>query len=574
MRFKCGAIAKPIGFNQSLAKRTAYSAIGAIVLSVLVISPTPAQINIPDVFLKPNVPQTSAGNQPVSAWVRLDGRRLFEITATDRDSLSQRLTEVEARLRTISQDYFQSSATDINVKVQRRVIANKQNNLDVTYPDIYVNNQRLLTITPLDAKLQGEDDPVKLAQTIATSLKQDLNTAKQERQTSYLQTQGAIAGGVLLGMVLTSWAIRRWQHRIRLRPISPIASASTTDAVTTQLSQQQQRNMQEIRQRLSQLAQAIVWGGGTLLILRLFPYTRIVPVWIFMVLKDPITVGIVALGTYVVIRLSYVLIDRSTSVLANNTLMLTVEDSLRLQLRVATISGVTKSIATLSGFTIGSLVALSVLGVNIVPILTGASLIGVGISLASQNLIKDAINGFLIILEDQYAIGDVINVGTFGGLVENLNLRITQLRDSEGRLITIPNSEIKTVANLSSRWSRADLNIPVAYNTDIDAALKLINSIGLGMDGEAQWKDQILEPPQVLGVEQFSDRGLMIRVWIKTQPLKQWEVAREYRRRVKIAFDKAGIDIPLPQQSVWLNESGELPKPHTKDGAVKQPGER
>lgn len=572
MRFICGAIAKPISLNRSIARRTAYSGIGAIILTVLVVSPTPAQITIPDVFFKPNTPQTNvSSNRPVSAWVRLDGRRLFEIVATDRDSLSQRLTEVESRLRTISQDYFQSNASEVDVRVKLQPIGNKQNGIDVAYPDIYINNQRLLSITPLDARLQGEEEQLKLARTIAASLKQELKTAKQERQASYLRTQGAIAGGVLLGMVLTSWAIRRWQHRIKLPP-RPIASpSSTSDAVTTQLSQQQQRNMQEIRQRLSQLAQAIVWGGGTLLILRLFPYTRIVPVWIFMVLKDPLMVGLVALGTYVAIRLSYVLIDRSTSVLANNTLMLTVEDSLRLQLRVATISGVTKSIATLSGFTIGSLVALSVLGVNIVPILTGASLIGVGISLASQNLIKDAINGFLIILEDQYAIGDVINVGTFGGLVENLNLRITQLRDSEGRLITIPNSEIKTVANLSSRWSRADLNIPVAYNTDIDEALKLINSIGLGMDGETQWQDQILEPPQVLGVEQFSDRGLMIRVWIKTQPLKQWEVAREYRRRVKIAFDKAGIDIPLPQQSVWLNEPIELTKAHTdgKDGTAK-----
>ena len=572
MRSKFRAIAKPISLNRYITRRTVCSGIGAMVLSILVVAPTSAQINIPEVFLKPTTPQTSESpsNQPVSAWVKLDGRRLIEITATDRDSLSHRLTEAETRLRTLSQNYFASDASNISVKVQRRVITNKQNNLDVTYPDIYINNQRLLTITPQDAKLQGEDDPVKFAQTIATALEQNLKTAKQERQFSYLQVQGAISGGVLAGMILSTWAIRRWQHRLRL-PSVPMPGTSTSDPVTTKLSQQQQRNMQEIRQRLSQLAQAIVWGGGTLLILRLFPYTRIVPVWIFMVLKDPIMLGLVALGTYVVIRLSYVLIDRSTSVLVNNTLMLTVEDSLRLQLRVATISGVTKSIATLSGFTIGFLVALSVLNVNIIPILTGASLIGVGISLASQNLIKDAINGFLIILEDQYAIGDVINVGTFGGMVENLNLRITQLRDSEGRLITIPNSEIKTVANLSSRWSRADLNIPVAYNTDIDAALKLINSVGLGMDGEAQWEDQILEPPQVLGVEQFSDRDLMIRVWIKTQPLKQWEVAREYRRRVKIAFDKAGIDIPLPQQSLWLNEPIELSRAYNdgKDGNKK-----
>ena len=558
MRFKVWAIAKPISLKRYAAKQAACTGISAIVLSIVVVNPVSAQINIPDIFLKSPAPQTSLNNQTVSAWVRLDGRRLFEITATDRDSLSQRLTEVETRLRTISQDYFASNAADISVKVQRRVIANKQNKLDVTYPDIYVNNQRLLTITPVDAKMQGEDDPVKFAQSIATALQQELKTAKQERQFSYLQTQSIVAGGILVGMILSSWAIRRWQHRLRV-PL-PIADSSTPDPVTTQLSHQQQQNMQEIRQRLSQLAQAIVWGGGTLLILRLFPYTRIVPVWIFMVLKIPMIVGLVALGTYVVVRLSYVLIDRSTSVLANNTLMLTVEDSLRLQLRVATISGVTKSIATLSGFTIGFLVGLSVLNVNIIPILTGASLIGVGISLASQNLIKDAINGFLIILEDQYAIGDVINVGAFGGLVETLNLRITQLRDAEGRLITIPNSEIKTVANLSSRWSRADLNIPVAYNADIDAALKVIDSVGLGMDGELQWQDKILEPPQVLGIDQFSDRGLMIRVWIKTQPLKQWEVAREYRRRVKVAFDRAGIHIPLPQQSVWLNEPIELSK--------------
>ncbi|KJH69903.1 mechanosensitive ion channel protein MscS [Aliterella atlantica CENA595] len=537
---------------------------GAIALTILVISPASAQITIPDIFGNSNSPQPSPSSQPVDAWVRLDGRRLFKITATDRNSLLQRLATVETRLRTISQQYFAGNAADINVEPQ----LNKNNK---NSRDIVVDNQTLLTITPQDAKLQGESDVDKYAQTIATSLEQELKTAKQERQASYLRTQGAIAGGILCGMVLTSWAIRRWQHRIKLPPI-PMATMSTSDAVSTQLSQQQQRNIQEIRQRLSQLAQAVVWGGGTLLILRLFPYTRIVPVWLFMVLKDPMMVGLVALGTYVVIRLSYVLIDRSTSVLVNNTLMLTQEDSLRLQLRVATISGVTKSIATLSGFTIGALVALSVLGVNIVPILTGASLIGVGISLASQNLIKDAINGFLIILEDQYAIGDVINVGTFGGLVENLNLRITQLRDSEGRLITIPNSEIKTVANLSSRWSRADLNIPISYNTDIDAALNLIKSIGLGMDGETQWQDYILEPPQVLGVEQFSDRGLMIRVWIKTQPLKQWEVAREYRRRIKIAFDSAGIDIPLPQQSVWLNEPGELSK--APNDGKKLPKER
>ena len=265
------------------------------------------------------------------------------------------------------------------------------------------------------------------------------------------------------------------------------------------------------------------------------------------------------LGTYITVRFSYVLIDRFTSALAINAL-LTPEDALRLHLRVSTISGVTKSLSTLSGCAIGTLIALTTVGVNIAPLLAGAGLLGVAVSLASQNIIKDAINGFFIILEDQYALGDVINVGNVGGLVENLNLRITQLRDSEGRLITIPNSEIKIVANLSSRWSRADLSIPVAYHADIDQALELINTVGVQMDADPKWLEQIIETPQVLGVENFGDRGLMIRVWIKTQPLKQWEVAREYRRRVKVAFDKVGIAIPLPQQAIWLNEAVSPPK--------------
>jgi small conductance mechanosensitive channel len=264
--------------------------------------------------------------------------------------------------------------------------------------------------------------------------------------------------------------------------------------------------------------------------------------------------GVVLLVTYVAVRLSYALIDRFTSTLIRSSAFITPEDSARLQLRVSTFSGVTKSIATAICVGVGFLLALVSLGIDIVPLLAGASLVGVAVSLASQNLIKDAINGFLIILEDQYALGDVINVGDVGGLVENLNLRMTQVRDSEGRLITIPNSEIKVVANLSSRWSRADLTIPIAYQADTEEALKLIKTVADKMNQELQWQRQILEPPQVLGIDQFGDRGLIIRVWIKTRPLKQWDVAREFRRRLKIALDEAGISISVPQQAIWVND--------------------
>lgn len=546
MRDQFWAIAKPNRF---------WAIAGSIVLTTSVVAPTSAQlpISIPGLqdLQVPRQQSNGSDSELVSTWVRLDGRRLFQVAASSREDLSKRVEDIQPRLQSISQSYFQSDSPQIQVGIKQA------NNL----PALYVNGQYLLTVTTLDANLQGENDPFKLAQRLEESFEQDFERAKQERQPPFLQRQAGVAAGVLLGVVLISWGARRWQRRLILQSI-PI-SAPTTDPVTTQITQQQQRNLQEARRRLFQLAQILVWGSGTLIILRLFPFTRIIAVWIITVLEVPFVLGIVGLGTYVAIRLSFALIDKFTAALSNNAL-LSPQDSLRLQLRVSTISGVTKSIATISGVGIGALVALGLLQVDIAPLLAGAGLIGVAVSLASQNLIKDAINGFFIILEDQYAVGDVISVGDFGGLVENINLRITQLRDAEGRLITIPNSEIKIVANLSSRWSRADLSIPVAYHTNIDQALKLIETVALEMDRDLKWRDRIIETPQVLGIDNFGDRGLMIRVWIKTQPLKQWDVAREYRRRLKIAFDQAGIAIPALQQAIWLHDAQALKSPDSK----------
>ncbi|MGB6295599.1 MAG: mechanosensitive ion channel family protein, partial [Rivularia sp. (in: cyanobacteria)] len=354
-----------------------------------------------------------------------------------------------------------------------------------------------------------------------------------------------------------SWGVwyfsRRSKRNFMLKP--PTSDVRVVKPITTQLNHQQNRHILEVKRRLFQLTQAVIWIGGTLIILSLFPYTRAIEVTIIAAIRIPLRLCVVGLITYVAVRLTYLLIDRFTSAFVESSTLLTPETSERLQLRVSTFSGVSKSIAGFIWVAVGMLLTLTVLGIDIIPLLAGASLVGVALSLASQSLIKDAINGFLIIVEDQYALGDVISVGDVGGLVENLNLRITQVRDAEGRLITIPNSEIKIVANLSSRWSRADLSIPVGYQTDVDKALQLIETVGLDMDQDAQWEHQIIEPPEVLGIENFGDRGLVIRVWIKTQPLKQWVVAREYRRRLKIAFDKAGISIPVLQQSIWLNST-------------------
>jgi len=518
-------------------------------MAITVVSVPKATAQIPFFPQLPSSISNESDSRVVSDWVYLDGRRLFQIAAT-KSNLAERRDNIEQNLQEITQNYVRSSATEADIQVRTL------NGL----PVIYVNNRYLMTITSQDANL-GEGDPFTLAESIKESLKQDLQRARRERQTQFIIDQAKIAGAIALAMIIASWGTTQWQRRsLRNGLQSNVSAPPAAKQITTQLNQQQHRHLQEVKRRLFQFTQVGIWGSGNLIILGLFPYTRTFQVAIFTAAQIPLRLAVVCAGTYVAIRLTYALIDRFTTTLISSGALLTPEASERMQLRVSTFSGVTKSIATIVCVGVGILLALVALGIDIVPLLAGASLVGVAVSLASQNLIKDAINGFLIILEDQYALGDVINVGNVGGLVENLNLRMTQVRDSEGRLITIPNSEIKIVANLSSRWSRADLTIPVDYQADIDQALKLINDVAVKMDQDPLWQRQIIETPQVLGIDNFGDRGLIIRVWIKTQPLKQWDVAREYRRRIKIAFDKAGIFIPVPQQAIWVNEN-QLPHP-------------
>ncbi len=516
-------------------------ALSAIVITVGVTPKATAQIPFLPNLQPPNISIREPEARVVDGWIYLDGRRLFQVAAPTAN-ITERLENIQENLYVISQNYFNSPAQGVNVQVET------ENGL----PVIRINNQYLMTITAQDASLR-QVDPLTAANQIAQSLRQDLIRANQERQPQFLVRQGTIAASTGLSMIIASWGLYQWQRRSRRYAVQLNTSDSPADRpITTQLNQQQHRHLQEVKKRLYQLALAAIWGGGTFFILGLFPYTRPIQIAIITAAQIPLRLAVVALGTYVAVRLCYALIDRFTSAFVSSSSFLP-ETSERLQLRVSTISGVSKSITAVALVGVGILLGLMWLGVDVVPLLAGAGLVGVAVSLASQNLIKDAINGFFIILEDHYALGDVINVGDVGGLVENMNLRITQMRDAEGRLITIPNSEIRMVANLSSRWSRADLTIPVAYDTDIDEALNLIEKVASDMDRDPQWQNQIIETPQVLGVDNFGDRGLVIRVWIKTQPLKQWDVAREFRRRMKIAFDKAGIVIPVPQQAIWVN---------------------
>ncbi|OKH22378.1 mechanosensitive ion channel protein MscS [Hydrococcus rivularis NIES-593] len=520
--------------------------VSTVVAIAVFISPARSQFSLPNFGHTPNWFIQNADNLVVSDCIRLDGRCLFKI-ASPKSDLSQRVDQIEQRLEDISDDYFNRNAESL--KVESRI----ENNVPNIYVSVGDREVRLLSVTNLDTGREGIDLKTKASE-IVEQLETGLQRAKQERQSEFLIRQGIIAGGLLGVMLLLTWIIARREKRLRhsKKLISPEIHLSNHQPISTQLMQRQQWNLKEVQHRLLQLIQVGIWIGGLLLVLGLFPYTRIIQIKILNFLEIPWRIVIIAALVYVFIRLSYAFIAKLNSFLASDYL-LPLEADRRVQLRIKTISVVARSIVTILWIGVGILVALAAIGVDITPVLAGVGLLGVAVSLASQNLIKDAINGFLIILEDQYAVGDVISVGDASGLVENINLRITQLRDAEGRLITIPNSKIEIVANLSSYWSRADITIPVAYQADLDKALEHINLVAQEMSQDDSWRRQILETPQVLGVDSFDERGAIVRVWIKTQPLKQWDVSREFRRRIKIKFEQAGIPLPLPQQQVWFS---------------------
>lgn len=531
-----------ISAQSILGKGVMVTIAGSMAIAVISTAKVSAQIPILPFLQSPRA-SSDADNRIVSGWIYLDGYQVFQIAATT-SNFPERSRNIQQNFHQIHQNYLRSSNPE--VEIETRTL----NGL----PVIYVNDQYLMTVTREDGKLRREEPAISAIQ-ITEQVRKGLQRAIKQRTSEFLINQVQLAGGVVLLLMAASGGVYYLQRRLKddsQHPIPPIAD--NAQQLTSQLNQQQDRDIQAVKKTLFQLTQFGIWSSGIVLILGLFPYTRAFQVGILSVAQIPLRLAIILLGIYVAIRFTYALIDRFTSTLISSGVLLNSEASRRMELRVSTFSGVTKSITTVIWLGVGVLLSLLSLGIDILPLLAGAGLIGVALSLASQSLIKDAINGFLIIFEDQYALGDVIVVGDMGGLVENLNLRITQLRDGEGRLITIPNSEIKVVANLSSRWSRADLIIPVAYQANIDDALQLITQVGLEMSQDTQWKRQILEIPQVLGIDNFGDRGVMIRVWIKTLPLKQWDVGREFRRRLKITFDQAELSIPVPQQGVWLND--------------------
>jgi moderate conductance mechanosensitive channel len=226
--------------------------------------------------------------------------------------------------------------------------------------------------------------------------------------------------------------------------------------------------------------------------------------------------------------------------------------SLRRVQRADALGALAISIVGVVIWTIIIITILGVFGINLGPLIAGAGIIGVAIGFGAQDLVKDFLSGVFMLLEDQYGVGDIIDAGEAAGVVEGVTLRSTRVRDVTGTLWHIPNGEIRRIGNMSQEWARALLDIGVAYGTDVDVASQVILRVATEMAHEEDYTEIFLDEPEIWGVENLGTDSVDIRLVIKTQPGKQYAIARELRRRIKRAFDTAEVEIPFPQRTVWL----------------------
>ncbi len=233
----------------------------------------------------------------------------------------------------------------------------------------------------------------------------------------------------------------------------------------------------------------------------------------------------------------------------------TIKDREELSKRTQTLTSITVNALVVMTVTVATLMIFDEIGLKIGPLLAGAGVIGVAVGFGAQSLIKDLLNGLFIILEDQYRKGDVVKIADIAGFVEDVNLRHTVLRDLDGIVHTIPNGVITTASNYTKEYSRVNMNITISYDSDLNKAMTIINQIGNELAEDRTFGPMITGAPRALRVDNFSSSGVEIKILGETKPIKQWDVMGELRKRIKKAFDEAGIEIPMSQMKVYFNNN-------------------
>jgi len=225
--------------------------------------------------------------------------------------------------------------------------------------------------------------------------------------------------------------------------------------------------------------------------------------------------------------------------------------------RASTLTNVLGDILRVLIIGIGSTTILAHLGIDLGPLLVTAGLGGLAIGFGAQSLVKDVISGFFILLENQVRVGDVVNIAGVGGLVEDISLRTITLRDLAGNVHIVPNGTITTVTNMTMDYSRYVFNVGVAYRENVDQVMSILQDVAAELQNDPKFGPDILEPLEMLGVDSFQDSAVIIKCRIMTKPIQQWSIGREMNRRIKIAFDAHGIEIPFPHRTLYWGEPKE-----------------
>ena len=245
---------------------------------------------------------------------------------------------------------------------------------------------------------------------------------------------------------------------------------------------------------------------------------------------------------YALVRITALLVTRFEYELNRGTTL----DALERAKRARTLGTVINKVVTITLTGVVALVMLHSFGLNITPFLTGAGILGLAVGFGAQTLVRDVISGFFLILEDQVRVGDVAAINGVGGLVEAINLRTIVLRDAEGTVHVFPNGAITTLANRSKDFSYYVVDLPISYREDPDRVAAVLKQIADGMQADPVFAPSILEPLEMMGVDAFRDWSVVLKMRIKTMPTKQWEVGREFRKRIRRRFTEEGIEVPYP----------------------------
>lgn len=258
--------------------------------------------------------------------------------------------------------------------------------------------------------------------------------------------------------------------------------------------------------------------------------------------------------TFVALKVFRFLIKRLSNFILNRAYKNASIDDVEAEKRIKTLMGILLGIGKILIWSTAIMVLLNKLNIDIKPILAGAGIVGLAVGFGAQELVRDFISGFFILLENQIRTGDVAIINGTGGSVEKIELRTTTLRDFSGVVHIFQNGKINTISNMTKEWSAVVLDMGVAYKEDPEKVIQIMTDVGLKMQDDAIFGPKIIEPIEVVGVNNFADSAVVIRARIKTRPIEQWNVGREYRKRLKKAFDKYGIEIPFPHTTIYWGD--------------------